>query len=221
MMFPYMEQAQLLVEEGATPEQVDRALTDFGMAMGPLAMRDLAGMAQAVNVRAVRKKTLPVDERMPELVERMVEAGRIGQRSGSGFYRYEGRDRLPDPEAIAIITAEAQRQGIEQRTFTDEEILARLFHPLVNEGAKELEEGIAIRASDIDVAWVNGYGFPIHTGGPMFWGEQIGLDKVLETARVLGAENGQTRWGPSKLLERLVAEGKGWKDAPALIAQGL
>jgi 3-hydroxyacyl-CoA dehydrogenase len=178
-------------------------------------------MAQAVNVRAVRKKTLPSDERMPELVERMVEAGRIGQRSGSGFYRYEGRDRLPDPDAIAIITAEAQRQGIQQRTFTDEEILAGLFHPLVNEGAKELEEGIAIRASDIDVAWTNGYGFPIHTGGPMFWGEQIGLDKVLATARALGAENGQTRWGPSKLLERLVAEGKGWKDAPALIAKGL
>jgi len=84
-----------------------------------------------------------------------------------------------------------------------------------------LEEGIAIRASDIDVAWMNGYGFPIHTGGPMFWGEQIGLDKVLQTARTLGAENGQTRWGPSKLLERLVFEGKGWKDAPALLAAGL
>lgn len=221
MLQYYTVNAEYMLERGATPEQIDRVAEAFGMAMGPLAMRDLAGMAQAVNVRAVRKKTLPSDERMPELVERMVEAGRIGQRSGSGFYRYEGRDRLPDPEAIAIITAEARRQGIAQRTFTDEEILARLFHPLVNEGAKELEEGIAIRASDIDVAWVNGYGFPIHTGGPMFWGEQIGLDKVLETARALGAENGQTRWGPSRLLERLVAEGKGWKDAPTLIATGL
>jgi 3-hydroxyacyl-CoA dehydrogenase len=221
MLQYYTVNAEYMLERGATPEQIDRVAEAFGMAMGPLAMRDLAGMAQAVNVRAVRKKTLPADERMPELVERMVEAGRIGQRSGSGFYRYEGRDRLPDPDAIAIITAEAQRQGIQQRTFTDEEILAGLFHPLVNEGAKELEEGIAIRASDIDVAWTNGYGFPIHTGGPMFWGEQIGLDKVLATARALGAENGQTRWGPSKLLERLVAEGKGWKDAPALIAKGL
>jgi 3-hydroxyacyl-CoA dehydrogenase len=221
MLQYYTVNAEYMLERGATPEQIDRVAEQFGMAMGPLAMRDLAGMAQAVNVRAVRKATLPADERMPELVERMVENGRIGQRSGSGFYRYEGRDRLPDPAALEIIAAEAERQGIEQRTFTDEEILARLFHPLVNEGAKELEEGIAIRASDIDVAWMNGYGFPIHTGGPMFWGEQIGLDKVLETARALGAENGQTRWGPSKLLERLVAEGKGWKDAPALIAAGL
>ena len=221
MLQYYTVNAEYMLERGATPEQIDRAAEQFGMAMGPLAMRDLAGMAQAVNVRAVRKKTLPADERMPELVERMVEAGRIGQKSAAGFYRYEGRDRLPDPAALEIIAAEAKRQGIEQRTFTDEEIVARLFHPLVNEGAKELEEGIAIRASDIDVAWVNGYGFPIHTGGPMFWGEQIGLDKVLATARTLGAENGQTRWGPSKLLEKLVAEGKGWKDAPAVIAAGL
>jgi len=221
MLQYYTVNAEYMLERGATPEQIDRVAEQFGMAMGPLAMRDLAGMAQAVNVRAVRKLTLPADERMPELVERLVENGRIGQRSGSGFYRYEGRDRLPDPAALEIIAAEAKRQGIEQRTFTDEEILARLFHPLVNEGAKELEEGIAIRASDIDVAWMNGYGFPIHTGGPMFWGEQIGLDKVLETARTLGAENGQTRWGPSKLLERLVAEGKGWKDTPALLAAGL
>ncbi|WP_395649776.1 3-hydroxyacyl-CoA dehydrogenase NAD-binding domain-containing protein [Brevundimonas sp.] len=221
MLQYYTVNAEYMLERGATPEQIDRAAEQFGMAMGPLAMRDLAGMAQAVNVRAVRKKTLPADERMPELVERMVEASRIGQKSSAGFYRYEGRDRLPDPAALEIIAAEAKRQGIEQRTFTDEEIVARLFHPLVNEGAKELEEGIAIRASDIDVAWVNGYGFPIHTGGPMFWGEQIGLDKVLATARTLGAENGQTRWGPSKLLEKLVAEGKGWKDAPAVIAAGL
>jgi 3-hydroxyacyl-CoA dehydrogenase len=221
MLQYYTVNAEYMLERGATPEQIDRAAEQFGMAMGPLAMRDLAGMAQAVNVRAVRKKTLPADERMPELVERMVEASRIGQKSSAGFYRYEGRDRLPDPAALEIIAAEAKRQGIEQRTFTDEEIVARLFHPLVNEGAKELEEGIAIRASDIDVAWVNGYGFPIHTGGPMFWGEQIGLDKVLATARTLGAENGQTRWGPSKLLEKLVAEGKGGKDAPAVIAAGL
>lgn len=221
MLQYYTVNAEYMLERGATPEQIDRVAEQFGMAMGPLAMRDLAGMAQAVNVRAVRKLTLPADERMPELVERLVENGRIGQRSGSGFYRYEGRDRLPDSAALEIIAAEAKRQGIEQRTFTDEEILARLFHPLVNEGAKELEEGIAIRASDIDVAWMNGYGFPIHTGGPMFWGEQIGLEKVLETARTLGAENGQTRWGPSRLLERLVAEGKGWKDAPALLAAGL
>lgn len=213
MLNYYTVSAEYMLERGATPEQIDNAAEAFGMAMGPLAMRDLAGMTQAVNVRAVRRKTLPSDERMPELVERMVEAGRVGQSAGKGFYRYEGRDRFPDPEAIEVIRAEAARLGIEQRTFSEQEIIARLFHPLVNEGAKELEEGIALRASDIDVAWVNGYGFPIHTGGPMFWAEQEGLDKALETARTLGRENGPTRWGPSKLLERLVAEGKGWKAA--------
>lgn len=218
MLQYYTVNAEYMLERGATPEQIDRVAEQFGMAMGPLAMRDMAGMAQAVNIRTIRKASLPADERMPELVERMVEAGRIGQRSGAGFYRYEGRERLPDPAALDIIRAEAARQGVEQRAFSDDEILARLFHPLVNEGAKELEEGIAIRASDIDVAWTNGYGFPVHTGGPMFWGEQIGLDKVLETARTLGRENGETRWGPSKLLERLVAEGKGWKDAPDLMS---
>jgi 3-hydroxyacyl-CoA dehydrogenase len=210
MLQYYTGEAEFMLEEGATPEQIDRVAESFGMAMGPLAMRDLAGMDTSVRIRAIRRKAMPPDERMTDIVERLVEAGRIGQKAGKGYYRYEGRTRIPDSEAIAIIEDAARANGITRRTFTDEEVLDRLFHPMVNEGAKELEEGIAIRASDIDVVWVNGYGFPAHRGGPMFWAEQTGLDRVLATARALAPRRGR-RWGPSALLERLVAEGKGWR----------
>jgi 3-hydroxyacyl-CoA dehydrogenase len=212
MLQYYTGEAEYMVEEGATPEQVDRVAESFGMAMGPLAMRDMAGMATSVQIRVIRRKTLPPDERLPELVEALVAAGRIGQKSGKGYYRYEGRERINDPEALAIIAECAKAAGVKQRSFTDDEIRDRLFHPLVNEGCKELEEGIALRASDIDVVWVNGYGFPAHTGGPMFWGEQNGLDRVLATAKALGAKNGQ-RWRPARLLEQLVESGKGFLDA--------
>ena len=210
MLQYYTGQAEYMLEQGATPEQIDRVAESFGLAMGPLAMRDLAGMGTAVDIRKIRRLTLPPDERMPMIVERLVEAGRIGQKTGKGFYKYEGRDRIPDPEAIAIIREAGKAAGVEQREFTDEEIRDGLFHPLVNEGAKELEEGIALRASDIDVVWVNGYGFPAHTGGPMFWGELTGLERVLATARALGQRNGR-RWAPSPLLEELVKSGLGWK----------
>lgn len=212
MLQYYTGEAEYMVEEGASPEQVDRVAESFGMAMGPLAMRDMAGMATSVQIRAIRRKTLPPDERLPDLVEALVAAGRIGQKVGKGYYRYEGRERFSDPEALAIIADSAKKAGVTQRSFTDEEIRDRLFHPLVNEGCKELEEGIALRASDIDVVWVNGYGFPAHTGGPMFWGEQNGLNRVLATAKALGAKNGQ-RWRPARLLEQLVESGKGLLDA--------
>jgi len=217
MLQYYTGEAEYMLEEGATPEQIDRVAEGFGMAMGPLAMRDMAGMDTSILVRAARRLTLPSDERLPPIVEALVDAGRIGQKNGKGYYRYEGRTRIPDPEAIAIIEAVSREQGIERRPFTDEEVRDRLFHPLVNEGAKELEEGIALRASDIDVVWVNGYGFPAHRGGPMFWGEASGLDRVVATAKMLGAKNGR-RWRPSPLLERLAAAGKGFADAPAFLA---
>jgi 3-hydroxyacyl-CoA dehydrogenase len=209
MLQYYTGEAEFMLEEGATPEQVDRVAENFGMAMGPLAMRDLAGMDTSVRIRAIRRKTLPADERMTDIVERLVEAGRIGQKANKGYYRYEGRTRLADPEAVSIIEEASRAAGVKRRAFTDEEVLYRLFFPMVNEGAKELEEGIAIRAGDIDVVWVNGYGFPAHRGGPMFWAEQVGLDKVLATARDLAPRRG-SRWAPAKLLERLVGEGKGW-----------
>ncbi|QGZ96201.1 3-hydroxyacyl-CoA dehydrogenase NAD-binding domain-containing protein [Terricaulis silvestris] len=212
MLQYYTGEAEFMLEEGATPEQIDRVAESFGMAMGPLAMRDLAGMDTSVRIRAIRRKTLPPDERMTDIVERLVEAGRYGQKTGKGYYRYEGRTRIADPEAIAIIEDASRAAGVKRRAFTDEEVLYRLFFPMVNEAAKELEEGIAIRASDIDVVWVNGYGFPAHRGGPMFWAEQVGLDKVLDTSRELAPRRG-VRWAPAKLLERLVAEGKGWSKA--------
>ncbi len=218
MLQYYTGEAEFMLEEGATPEQIDRVAEGMGLAMGPCAMRDLAGMDTSVRIRDIRRKSLPSDERLPNIVERLVEAGRIGQKAGKGYYRYEGRTRIPDPEALAIIEAESAAMGITRRELSDDEVRDRLFHPLVNEGAKEIEEGVALRASDIDVVWVNGYGFPAHTGGPMFWGEADGLDRVLETARRLGEKNGQ-RWAPAKLLERLVAEGKGWAAASELVAE--
>lgn len=143
---------------------------------------------------------------MPEVVERLVEAGRIGQKAGKGYYRYDGRTRLPDPETLAIIEKHSAALGIKRRELSDDKVRDRLFMPLTNEGAKELEEGIALRASDIDVVWLNGYGFPAHCGGPMYWGEQVGLDRVLEMAERLGAKNGR-RWGPGELLKRVAKEG--------------
>jgi 3-hydroxyacyl-CoA dehydrogenase len=211
MLQYYSGAAEFMLEQGATPEQIDRVAESFGMAMGPMAMRDMAGLAMAVQVRQVRRATLPPGERLSPIIERLVEAGRVGQKTGKGFYRYEGRIRLPDQEALAIIESVSRELGITRRALTDEEVRDRLFHPLVNEGAKELEQGIAIRAGDIDVAWVNGYGFPAHRGGPMFWGELTGLDRVVATARQLGAENGM-RWTPSPLLEALAQGGLGWRS---------
>jgi len=163
-------------------------------------------------VREARKASLPPGERFSPILERLVQAGRSGMKNGKGFYGYDGREKHPDPETTAIIAQVAQDLGIEQRSFTDEEIEFRLFAPLANEGAKEIEDRTAIRASDIDVAWVNGYGFPAHKGGPMYWAEQVGLSRIYDAAVQAAKRNGP-RWGPGKLLERLAREGKGWKDA--------
>jgi 3-hydroxyacyl-CoA dehydrogenase len=212
MLQYYTGEAEFLMEQGASPEQIDQVAEAFGMPMGPIAMRDMSGLDVGVLVRQARKATLPSGERFSPILERLVERGRNGMKSGKGFYRYEGREKHPDPETAAIIAEVAAELGVEQRNFTDEEIEFRLFAPLVNEGAKEIEDGTAIRASDIDVAWVNGYGFPTHKGGPMYWGEQVGLKRIYEAALEAAKRNGP-RWGPGHLLERLVREGKGWKDA--------
>ena len=211
MLQYYTTEAECMLEEGATPEQVDRVAESFGMAMGPLAMRDLAGMDTSIRIREIRRKTMPADEHMPEIVERLVEAGRIGQKNGKGYYRYEGRTRISDPETMAIIKAYSAEKGLARRELSDEEVRDRLFMPLVNEGAKELEDGTALRASDIDTVWLNGYGFPVHRGGPMFWGARVGLDRVVAMAEKLAQQNGK-RWGPGDLLRKLAAEGKGWGD---------
>ena len=207
MLMFYGSEAEFLLEEGATPEQIDRVMEGFGFAMGPLAVRDLAGNDVGFLIRKGRK--LPADERWSPILERIVGAGRLGQKTNKGFYRYEGRTRIVDPEVTALIENVSRELGIRRRTIPDEEILDRLLHPLVNEGARILEEGIAIRASDIDVVYVYGYGFPAYKGGPMFWAEQAGLARVVDTMRGLAPTHG-ARWAPAPLLERLVAGKQGF-----------
>jgi 3-hydroxyacyl-CoA dehydrogenase len=207
MLMFYGSEAEFLLEEGATPEQIDRVMEEFGFAMGPLAVRDLAGNDVGFLIRKGRR--LPPDERWSPILERLVAEGRLGQKSGKGFYRYEGRTRIADPQVTALIEAVSRERDIERRQIPDAEILERLLHPLVNEGARIVDEGIAIRASDIDVVYVNGYGFPAYKGGPMFWAEQAGLERVVRTMQRLAPTHG-ARWRPAPLLERLVAEGRGW-----------
>ena len=206
----YGAEAEFLLEEGATPEQIDGVIESFGFAMGPLAVRDLAGNDVGYLIRKSRK--LPPDERRSPLLQRLVEQGRLGQKTGKGFYRYEGRARSADPEVLELIEGVSRELGIERRRIGDQEILERLLHPLVNEGARIVDEGIALRASDIDVVYVNGYGFPAYKGGPMYWAEQAGLGHVVETMRRLAPSHG-ARWRPAPLLERLAASERGWKGA--------
>jgi 3-hydroxyacyl-CoA dehydrogenase len=207
MLMFYGAEAEFLLEQGATPEQIDRVMEDFGFAMGPLAVRDLAGNDVGWAIR--RGRRLPADERWSPILERLVAEGRLGQKSGKGFYRYEGRTRIADPHVTALIEAVSRELGIERRPIDDQEILDRLLHPLVNEGARIVEEGIALRASDVDVVYVNGYGFPAYRGGPMYWAQQAGLERVVATMRRLAPTHG-ARWQPAALLERLVASGRGW-----------
>ncbi len=193
MMFPYMEQAQLLVEEGATPEQVDRALTDFGMAMGPLAVADLSGID--VFWRIEQEFPPPVGSKQPEAVDKLYAAGRYGQKTGAGFYKYdENRKPTADPEVLALLQKA-------HRAIADDEIVERCIYALINEGAKVLEEGIASRVVDIDVIYLTGYGFPAYRGGPMFYADTTGPKKIRERVREFG-------WKPAPLLERLAEEGK-------------
>ncbi|TLY95426.1 MAG: 3-hydroxyacyl-CoA dehydrogenase, partial [Gammaproteobacteria bacterium] len=206
MLMFYGAEAEFLLEEGATPEQIDRVIEGFGFAMGPLAVRDLAGNDVGFQIRKGRR--LPPDERWSPILERLVAGGRLGQKAGRGYYRYEGRTRIPDPEVVALIEQVSRELGIERRSIPDEEILERLLHPLVNEGARIVEEGIALRASDIDIVYVNGYGFPAWRGGPMYWAEEAGLERVIATMRRLAPRRG-ARWRPAPLLERLVASGRG------------
>jgi 3-hydroxyacyl-CoA dehydrogenase len=199
------QQAEKLILEGALPHQVDQVLTDFGFPMGPFAMGDLAGLDVGWRIRKGRGVKSPVADRICEL-------GRFGQKTGSGYFKYEKGDRtpIPDAEVEKIIVDVATQQGITRRPISDEEILQRLLYPMVNEGAKILDEKIAIRASDIDVIWVYGYGWPVYRGGPMFWADQIGLRALRDKMREFQKASGDTFWAPAPLLNRLADEGKGF-----------
>ena len=208
MLHAYFDQAFAMLYEGCQPEDIDGALYDFGMAMGPFAMSDLAGLDVSWRIRQETGEKNPIADRLCEL-------GRFGQKTGSGFYRYESGSRKPIPDEVTkqIVEEEGMRLHNQRRTIAADEIVERTMLALVNEGAKILEEGKALRASDIDVVYVYGYGYPVHRGGPMFWADLMGLDKALEKIRAFHAAGfGDKTWEPAPLIEKLAAEGKSFRD---------
>ncbi|MFD0916107.1 3-hydroxyacyl-CoA dehydrogenase NAD-binding domain-containing protein [Pseudahrensia aquimaris] len=216
MLTPYIRQANLLVLEGATPEQVDKALTDFGWAMGVFAVSDLAGLDIGYKSRA--DQDLSDDERrVYTIADRLVEAGHLGQKSGSGFYSYdpETRARTPNPEALRIMEEVRREMGINTRTITDEEIIERTQFALANEGAHVLGEGVAQSAGDIDVVYNYGYGYPRWRGGPMKYAETVGLDKVAAKLTEWADGAGGVHWNPSDLLMEAAEQGDGFDGVKA------
>jgi 3-hydroxyacyl-CoA dehydrogenase len=211
MLRGYRREAEFLVLEGAAPEQVDKVLMNFGMAMGLHAMGDMAGLdISAAGRKRLRAAGLLNDPKVGAVQDRLVEMGRLGLKSGRGIYRYEPGSRapLPDAEVAALVAAEAARLGIVRREIGDVEILHRCLLPLVNEGAKIIAEGIALGAADIDVIYCNGYGFPRHRGGPMFWADSLGLGEVVAVMERFRAELGDEYWTPAPLLLKLASAGK-------------
>jgi len=207
MMFGYMREAQFLVEEGATPQQVDQALYDWGMAMGILAVDDLGGIDVLWRIRQEAKHLEKPGVRRPLVHDKLYEMGRLGQKTGKGWYRYdENRKASPDPEVQALIEKTAREAGLARRQISNEEILERCLYVLINEGARILEEGYALRAADIDVIYLTGYGFPGYRGGPMWYADTVGLRKVLSRIEDFRRQHGEL-WEPAPLLKRLAAEG--------------
>jgi len=212
MLHQYGREAQFLVEEGAAPQDVDGALYKFGMAMGPLAVGDLAGLDVGWRIRKEHAHLQKPGVRYPKVADRLCEMGRYGQKTGAGWYKYdENRNRIPDPEVDALIEQVAAEQGVKRRAITEEEIIERTQYALINEGAKILEEGIALRAVDIDIIYINGYGYPAWRGGPMWYGDTVGLKKVYERVNQFHEEHGEL-WEPAPLLKRLAQEGKTFAD---------
>jgi 3-hydroxyacyl-CoA dehydrogenase len=209
MLHQYYREANFLVQEGASPAQVDKVMTSFGMAMGPFATSDLAGIDVGWRIRKAKGRPPKGERYSGAVADRLAEMGRFGQKTQRGFYKYEegSRKPIPDPEVDRIIEQVAQEEGVERRQVGDEEIFERCLYAMINEGAKILDEGIALRASDIDTVWLNGYGFPVHRGGPMFHADQIGLKKIYERICAFKDKFGDV-WQPAALLEKLAKEGK-------------
>jgi 3-hydroxyacyl-CoA dehydrogenase len=211
MLKYYRNQANALLEEGASPQQIDRALEKWGMAMGPFRMGDLAGLDIGWSIRK-RLYAEDPDMKRSVVADQLCELGRFGQKTGKGWYRYEPgkRDALPDAEVEAVIAAARNSAGITPRKVSDEEIIERCIFALVNEGARILEEGIAARASDIDMVYLTGYGFPAHRGGPMLYAEIVGLANVVEKMRSFVAQPGGDAgfWKPADSLVRMAAAGE-------------
>lgn len=209
MLGGYGRESQMLLMDGCTPTQVDAALEGFGMAMGPLAMGDLAGLDVGYKARQARTD-LPDDPKLYRMGTLLVEMGRHGQKTGSGFYKYDPatRARLADPEVEAMIVEESGKLGIERRAIDNDEIIARCLYPLINEGALILEEGIAQRASDIDIVYVFGYAFPAAKGGPMHYADHVGLKNVYDKICEFRDLYGEEYWKPAPLLKELAESGK-------------
>ncbi|HXN94782.1 MAG TPA: 3-hydroxyacyl-CoA dehydrogenase NAD-binding domain-containing protein [Candidatus Acidoferrales bacterium] len=212
MFGPYRREAQFLVEEGAGIEAVDRALSGFGMAMGPLATGDLAGLDVGWRIRKEYRHLEVPGIRQPFAEDRLCELGRYGQKTGAGWYKYDDQRRAtPDPLVTELVRKWVDEAGIAQRQISAGEITDRCLYALVNEGARILEEGYALRASDIDIIYLNGYGFPAHRGGPMWYADTVGLKQVCDRVCEFHRQHGEI-WRPAPLLKRLADEGKSFAD---------
>jgi 3-hydroxyacyl-CoA dehydrogenase len=212
MLAGYSRQAGEIILQGATPYQVDNALLKFGMPMGPFQMNDLVGLDlgwRARSLSGVKPEDVPITARVSD---KLCEKERFGQKTSRGFYIYPEGSRAgqADPEVVQMVEETSTELGITRREIADEEVLKRCLYPLINEGARILEQGIAIRPCDIDIVYINGYGFPEVTGGPMFWADQQGLDNILADIKNFEKEYGGDIWKPAPLLEQLVSEGKGF-----------
>ncbi|MFO1026262.1 MAG: 3-hydroxyacyl-CoA dehydrogenase NAD-binding domain-containing protein [Acetobacteraceae bacterium] len=210
---PFNSEMVILLEEGCLPEQVDKVMVDFGYPMGPFAVGDLAGLDIGAEGRKRRAAANPNYRKLP-IADKLVEMGRYGQKTGAGWYRYEKGDRTPhpDPEVAAIIKQVAAEMGVPQKDFTDTEILQRLLFSSVNEACRILEEGKAYRASDVDVMWLHGFGFPRYRGGLMYWADGIGVKNVYNQIAAWHQQYGE-RWAPSKLLRELAETNTPFRQA--------
>jgi 3-hydroxyacyl-CoA dehydrogenase len=194
-------EAERMLLEGALPQDVDGALTEFGFPMGPFAMGDLAGLDVGWRVRKASGAKA-------EIADALVESGRYGQKTGKGFYKYEGGSPIPDPDVEKLIVEASVRHGIKRRNLERKEIFERLIFPLINEGARILDEGIAMRPGDIDVIWVYGYGWPVWTGGPMHYADRVGLPYIRDRLAEIYANAGKNpKLEPSPLLTKLAGNG--------------
>jgi 3-hydroxyacyl-CoA dehydrogenase len=208
MFGPYRREAQFLIEEGASVEAVDQALSDFGMAMGPLATGDLAGLDVGWRIRKEYRQLEVPGIRQPFVEDRLCELGRYGQKTGAGWYKYDDQRRAtPDPVVGELIRKWVEEAGIVQRQISAAEIADRCLYALVNEGARILEEGYALRASDIDIIYINGYGFPAHRGGPMWYADAVDLKRVYDRICEFHRQHGEI-WQPAPFLKQLAEQGK-------------
>jgi len=211
MFGPYRREAQFLVEEGAGVEAVDKALYDYGMAMGPLSVGDLAGLDVGWRIRKEFRHLEKPGVRQPLAEDNLCEMGRYGQKTRAGWYKYdENRKQISDPEVPRLVKQWATEAGIPQRQISAEEIVDRCIYALVNEGARILEEGYALRAVDIDIIYLTGYGFPAHRGGPMWYADTVGLKKVYDRICEFERQHGEL-WTPAPLLKELALTGRDFK----------